>query len=44
MTTSVVLLKRRSDAAEDGGMERYLQARSAKQGHSGSSLSNRSKG
>ena len=35
MTTSVALLKRRSDAAEDGGMERYLQARSAKQGHSG---------
>ena len=35
MTTSVVLLKRRSDVAEDGGMERNLQARSAKQGHSG---------
>ena len=35
MTPSVALLKRRSDAAEDGGMERNLQARSAKQGHSG---------
>ena len=35
MTTSVALLKRHSDAAEDCGIERYLQVRSAKQGHSG---------
>ena len=35
MTTSVAMLKRCSDAAEDGRIERYLQVRSAKQGRSG---------